>query len=71
MDIIVHIIARLFFQNDRKGLARKPETYYMFNPIRAETIVLVSMLIQYALEEYTTSSMRMVNRVYGPTIMGT
>ncbi len=43
----------------------------MFNPIQAETIVLVAMFIQHALEEYAISGMRMVNRVYGPTIIGT
>ncbi len=43
----------------------------MFNPIRAETIVLVAMLIQHALEKYAISGTRMVNRVHGPTIMGT
>ena len=69
-DIIVHAIAGLFFQNDRKGLARRAETQHMFNPIRAETVVLVATLIQHALEEYATSGTRVVNRVYGPTIMG-
>ena len=43
----------------------------MFNPIQAETVVLVATLIQHALEEYATSGAKVVNRVHGPTLMGT
>ncbi len=71
VDIIIHAIAGLFFQNDRKELARRLGIWHMFNPIRAETIVLVATLIQHALEEYATSGMRIVNRVHEPTIIGT
>ena len=49
---------------------RGAATQYMFNPIRAETVVLVATLIQHALEEYATSGRKVVNRIHGPTIMG-
>jgi len=42
----------------------------MFNPIQAETVVLVATLIQHALKEYATSGTKVVNRVHGPTLMG-
>ena len=45
-------------------------TRHMFNPIQAETVVLVATLIQHALEEYATSGTKVVNRVHGPTLMG-
>ena len=50
---------------------RGAATQYMFNPIQAETVVLVATLIQHALEEYATSGRKVVNRIHGPTIMGT
>ena len=43
----------------------------MFKPIRAETIVLIATLIQHALEEYAASGTKIVNKIHGPTIMGT
>ena len=43
----------------------------MFKLIRAEVVVLIATLIQHALEEYTTSGAKIVNKIYGPTIIGT
>jgi hypothetical protein len=43
----------------------------MFDPIRVETVVLVATLIQHALEEYAASGAKRVNKIHGPTIMGT
>jgi hypothetical protein len=51
-DIIVNVIAILFFQNDKKGLGREVGTHHIFSPLRAETVILATTFIQHALKEY-------------------
>jgi hypothetical protein len=62
-DIIVNVIALLFFQN-KNGLARFSAAEHMFSPIRRETVVLAATLIYHCLEEYVASGTRITNKIY-------
>jgi hypothetical protein len=61
-DIIVNVIALLFFQN-KNGLARSSAAEHMFSPIRGETVVLAATLIHHCLEEYVASGTRITNKI--------
>jgi Domain of unknown function (DUF6532) len=62
-DIIVNVIAILFFQNDKKGLGREAGTRHMFSPLRAETVILAATFIQHALEEYAAGGTKLINKM--------
>ena len=61
-DIIVNVIALLFFQN-KNGLARSSAAKHMFSLICGETVVLVATLIHHYLEEYVASGTRITNKI--------
>ena len=61
-DIIVNVIALLFFQN-KNGLGRLSAAQHMFSPIRGETVVLAATLIHHCLEEYAASGTRITNKI--------
>ena len=62
-DIIVNVIAILFFQNDKKGLWREAGTHHMFSPLRAETVILTATFIQHSLEEYAAGGTKLINKM--------
>jgi hypothetical protein len=53
----------LFFQNDKKRLGREVGTYHIFSPLCTETIILATIFIQHALEEYVTGSTKLINKI--------
>ena len=61
-EIIVNVIALLFFQN-KNGLARSSGAQHMFSPIRGETVVLTATLVHYCLKEYVASGTRITNKI--------
>jgi hypothetical protein len=63
------VIATLFFQNAHRGLARTAATSVMFKPIRGETVIFVTTLIQHAIEEYSAGT-KMINKIHLPTTLG-
>jgi len=68
-DIIVNVIALLFFQN-KNGLGRSSGAKHMFSPIRGETVVLAATLIHHCLEEYVASGMRITNKIQPSSTRG-
>lgn len=61
-DVIVNVIAILFFQN-KNGLGRSAGVGHMFSPIRGETVVLAATLIHHCLEEYVASGTKIINKI--------
>ena len=54
------MIAEVFFQSDKRSLARLHRTDRMFQPLRAKTVVLATTSIQHALSEYSTTSSKII-----------
>lgn len=61
-DIIVNVIAIIFFQN-KNGLGRSAGVDHMFSPIRGETVVMAATLIHHCLEEYVASGTKIINKI--------
>jgi len=68
-DIIVNVIALLFFQN-KNGLARFSGAEHMFSPICGKTVVLAATLIHHCLEEYVASGTRITNKIQPSSTRG-
>jgi hypothetical protein len=61
----------MFFQSDKKSLARQHGTDRMFKPLRGETIVLVATGIHHAISEYSATGSKMINKFDGNTTLST